>query len=164
MIVVSDNSPLQYLVLIDCIESLPALYGEVLTTPQVIDELRHTKTPAKVRAWLDSIPAWLKIESPAKIEPIEALHIGETSALALARERKADLVLIDERAGTAVARALGIGVIGTLGILIEAGIEGLIDFDFSLGRLNNETPFYASKGLIEAARRILRRKQQEQTE
>jgi predicted nucleic acid-binding protein len=159
MIVVSDNSPLQYLVLIDCIESLPALYGEVLTTPQVIDELRHIKTPPKVRAWLDSIPPWLKIESPLKIEPVEALHIGEVSALSLARERKADLVLIDERAGTNAARALGIGVIGTLGILIEAGIEGLVDFDASLNRLTKETSFYASKGLLESARWIFRDRQ-----
>jgi predicted nucleic acid-binding protein len=41
MIVVSDNSPLQYLVLIECIDALPKLYGNVMTTPQVINELRH---------------------------------------------------------------------------------------------------------------------------
>jgi len=49
MIVVSDNSPLQYLILIECIDALPALYGQVLTAPQVIDELSHVETPDVVR-------------------------------------------------------------------------------------------------------------------
>jgi predicted nucleic acid-binding protein len=52
MIVVSDNSPLQYLILIECIDALPVLYGQVLTTPQVIDELNQAQTPDVVRAWV----------------------------------------------------------------------------------------------------------------
>lgn len=39
MIVVSDTSPLHYLVLIDREFVLPALFGRVLTTPLVMAEL-----------------------------------------------------------------------------------------------------------------------------
>jgi predicted nucleic acid-binding protein len=158
MIVVSDNSPLQYLVLIQCIECLPSLYGEVLTTPQIIQELRHPKTPAPIHAWLDSTPPWLRIESPAAVEAFNNLDAGEASAISLARQRRADLLLIDERAGAQAARATGISVIGTLGVLIEAGLENLIDFDSSLNHLTLQTPFYASRTLIDAARRIYRQR------
>jgi predicted nucleic acid-binding protein len=160
MIVVSDNSPLQYLILIECIDALSSLYGQVLTTPQVIDELNQAATPDAVRSWAKSPPAWLIIESPRKLEFVGTLDVGEASAISLARERRADLVLIDERAGTDTARRVGIPVIGTLGVLIEAGIEQLIDFDRALDLLTAKTSFYASNALIESARRIhLDRKQ-----
>jgi predicted nucleic acid-binding protein len=141
-------------VLIECIEALPELFGQVLTTPQVVAELQQEKTPQIVRAWADSPPAWLIIESPLKIDFHQTLDIGEASAISLALERNANLVLIDERAGTQTARRNGMQTIGTLGLLIEAGLENLVDIEIALERLTTQTSFYASKGLIEATRRI----------
>ncbi len=40
---------------------------------------------------------------------------------------KADLVLMDDRAGVAAARSRGLVVTGTLGILVVAGRRGLIE-------------------------------------
>jgi predicted nucleic acid-binding protein len=160
MIVVSDNSPLQYLILIECIDVLPALYGQVMTTPQVIEELSQTETPDAVRKWAESPPQWLRIESPSKVDFLDLIDIGEASAISLAREQHADLLLIDERAGTEAARHAGIQVVGTLGVLIEAGIERLIDFDAVLNLLTSKTSFYASNNLVEAARRIYRQRKQ----
>lgn len=154
MVVVSDNSPLQYLILLGCADVLHALYEEVTTTPQVVEELSRTATPEAVRAWAAAPPAWLKIEAPATVRFLDLLDLGEASAISLAQERGADLVLIDERAGTETARGVGLRVVGTLGILIEAGLEGLIEFDPTLDRLVAETPFYATRRLTEAARRI----------
>jgi predicted nucleic acid-binding protein len=163
MIVVSDNSPLQYLILIECIDALPALYGQVLTTPQVIQELSQAETPDSVRAWVKSLPVWLKVESPLKVDFLDTIDVGEASAISLAQERDADLVLIDERAGTDAARRVGIQVVGTLGVLIEAGAEGLVDFEAALNQLTTQTSFYASRNLIESARRIfLERKRKQQ--
>jgi predicted nucleic acid-binding protein len=160
MIVVSDNSPLQYLILIECIDALPSLYGRVLTTPEVIEELSQTETPDAVRKWALSPPAWLSIESPLKVDFLDLIDIGEASAISLAQERHADLMLIDERAGTDTARCAGIQVVGTLGVLIEAGVEGLIDFDTTLNLLTSKTSFYASRNLIESARRIYQDRKQ----
>ena len=154
MIVVSDNSPLQYLVLIGCIDSLPALYGQVLTTPQVIAELTHANAPEAVRLWTQALPGWVTVENPTKIELLDTLDIGEASAISLAQERHADLMLIDERAGVEAARRVGLPAVGTLGVLIEAGVEGLIDFNAAIDRLTSETSFYASAHLIASARRI----------
>jgi predicted nucleic acid-binding protein len=48
---------------------------------------------------------------------------------------KADLMLIDERAGAEEARRLGITVTGTLGILARGAERGLIDLSASLTKL-----------------------------
>lgn len=39
MIVVSDTSPLNYLVLLDVVSVLPKLFGEVVVPPAVLTEL-----------------------------------------------------------------------------------------------------------------------------
>jgi predicted nucleic acid-binding protein len=46
---------------------------------------------------------------------------------ALALERHADLILVDERIGRRVAMALGLRVTGLLGVLAEAKRAGLIE-------------------------------------
>ena len=65
----------------------------------------------------------------------QALDIGEREALALARTLSADLVLMDERAGVAVARQLGLAATGTLGVLDLGARRGLIDLADAFTRL-----------------------------
>jgi predicted nucleic acid-binding protein len=100
------------------------------------------------------MPPWMRVESPAHIEFLDTLDIGEASAISLARQRNADLRLVDERAGTRVAPTDGIRAVGTLGVLIDGGLENLLDFDAAIDRLIAQTPFRASASLIEAAHRI----------
>ncbi len=45
MIIVSDTSPLNYLVLIGCVDVLERLFGRVIIPEAVLNELRHEKTP-----------------------------------------------------------------------------------------------------------------------
>lgn len=51
---------------------------------------------------------------------------GESEAIALALEIKADLVLLDDRAARRLAVVLGVPLIGTLGLLLRAKRAGLI--------------------------------------
>lgn len=60
MIVVADTSPLNYLVLINEVELLPVLFGQVLVPQAVFHELQHPKTPAKMRL----LSHWLNMEPP----------------------------------------------------------------------------------------------------
>ncbi len=56
MIIVSDTSPINYLVLIQEIELLPKLFGEVVIPQAVLDELKQTRTLEAVKNWIDSKP------------------------------------------------------------------------------------------------------------
>jgi len=73
VIVVSDTSPLNYLVLIEQVQVLPVLFGRVVVPPAVMAELQHAGTPAVVRAWAASPPPWLEIRPPASTKPLLAL-------------------------------------------------------------------------------------------
>lgn len=158
MIVVSDTGPLRYLVELQAIDLLPQLYGPgaLVTTPEVIRELCLPHFPSAVRQWASALPAWLRVESPHHLHFLDQLDQGEASALSLAREQSADLVLIDERDGTSVARELGLNVYGTLGILALAGARGLIDFEKTLEELATKTLFRKTKADLERARQRYR--------
>jgi len=59
MIIISDTSPLNYLVLIGHVEIVRELYGRVIIPQAVYDELQAPETPPEVQAWLANCPAWL---------------------------------------------------------------------------------------------------------
>ena len=86
MTVVSDASPLNYLVLIGQIDSLAALFGQVLAPPAVIDELRNVRASAAVQAWAMNPPNWLTIQAPQQIDPTTGRGRGEREAISLALE------------------------------------------------------------------------------
>jgi hypothetical protein len=94
MIVVADASPLRYLVLIEGADILPALYGRVLTSPVVLEELSQPHTPDAVRQWAATHPDWLQLRRPsASLAGFPAtLGAGERDAIALAEELHADAI------------------------------------------------------------------------
>ena len=133
--VVSDTSPLHYLVECEAIEILPALFKEVLIPPTVHRELQHQKTPTRVRAWAQTPPAWLKVQAPTTLDRTLNVDEGEREAICLAREVKAVAILMDDRKGRAEAVRWGLRVAGTIGLLETAGQRGLIDFPAAIERL-----------------------------
>jgi len=54
------------------------------------------------------------------------LHRGEAEAIALAAERRADITLIDEQEGRALAAQAGQTVTGVIGVLLRAKLSGAI--------------------------------------
>ena len=76
---------------------------------------------------------------------MQELDLGESEALALALEIRADLILIDEAAGRAMAKRMGVPFIGVFGVLLEAKRSGLIGAVLPLlDRLQNDHGFYLS--------------------
>ena len=126
MIVVSDTSPLNYLVLIEEVEVLPALFGRVVVPPAVVEELQAPGAPDAVKAWIAAPPSWLEVRSPESTGTSLALGRGEREAICLASELSA-LCLIDDRKARREAERMGVRVTGLLGILAEARDRGLID-------------------------------------
>jgi predicted nucleic acid-binding protein len=67
------------------------------------------------------LPAHTVAPDPAVPASLDA---REAQAIALARTLQARLILLDERRGRAVAARLGLPVVGTLTVLIEAKLQG----------------------------------------
>lgn len=130
-VVISDTSPIRALANLGLLGLLPPLFGKILIPQAVALEL--SQPPKGQRGMsLDELEAIAGVEVATVTdwtltERFEAeLDRGESEALALAIELAADLILIDEAAGRAVARREGIPVIGVLGVLLEARHRGLI--------------------------------------
>jgi hypothetical protein len=105
-VVVSDTTPLHYLVLIGQVSVLEKLYGQVIVPPAVLQELGHPSAPPAISAWAKSPPAWLTVQSPALIPPrFDNLDFGERQALALAKEIRADFVLLDDKVPAGLPKA-----------------------------------------------------------
>ena len=65
MTVVSDTSPIDYLVLIELQDVLPALFEQVLIPGAVLRELQSPKGPQEIRKWMASRPSWLEFREVA---------------------------------------------------------------------------------------------------
>jgi predicted nucleic acid-binding protein len=148
MIVVSDTTPLNYPILIGGVEVLPVLFGRVYAPKAVIQELSHPRSPQPIREWAAAPPEWLTIQDPTYRDPTLKLGPGETAAIFLAQELKADWVLLDERKGSREAEIRGLRVASTLGVLEEAGARGLVDYAKARDRLVNETNFYVTDDVL----------------
>jgi predicted nucleic acid-binding protein len=150
--VVADTGPLHYLVLIDAIDILPMLFGRVLIPEIVAVELSHPATPSAVRTFLHAAPPWLerRPEHPISlgVGVTPQRDAGERAAIGLAQLVGAHLLLIDDRAGDAAARARGLETIGTIGLLVRATRLGLVDLRGAFTRLR-ETNFRCRPELLD---------------
>lgn len=149
MIVVADTSPLRYLILIEYVHVLPALYGHVVVTPAVIGELNQERTPDLVKTWLSNMPGWLHVQAPVRAlaSPGTVLGAGEREAIALAAELSADALLMDDRDARQEAERLGVPVLGTLRVLVDASEHGFAHLSTAFDRLRR-TNFRASEQLL----------------
>jgi predicted nucleic acid-binding protein len=151
MIVVADTGPLNYLILIGHIDILEVLYGEVVIPPAVQDEMLDRSAPAVVRSWINNPPRWLEVRTPGHIDTRldQALDDGELEAITLAQNSGHDtLLLIDELPGRQEAVRMGLQIIGTLGVLLEAHKRSLLDLRVAIDRLRLTT-FKASDSLLQ---------------
>lgn len=131
MTVISDTSAITNLAAIDYLHLLPKLYEKVTIPTAVYHELVNVDPPEPGTREVQK-EFWFDVRSITQREVVEHLQdeakldLGESEAIALALELKADLLLIDERRGRAEADRLGLKITGLLGILIEAKSRCLI--------------------------------------
>lgn len=149
MIIVSDTSPLRYLVEIDAIDVLPKMFGTVYTTPTIVEELKFAHFPEAVRTWAASLPAWLIVVSPREaLAEAAKIHAGEAEAIALALEKHADRLLIDDDDAKRFAKSLNLRPLGTLAVLAVAAELGHIRLPDAIERLLR-TRFRVTRELID---------------
>ena len=128
-VVVSDATPLNYLVLINALELLPRLFSSVLIPLAVAAELSSESAPPAVMDLVQALPPWLQVVSPKHVDYSLGLDAGETEAIALAMELGIKPILMDERKGRRVATQHGLVTLGTLAVLAESAVRGWIDFE-----------------------------------
>src|ERR1044072_2542168 len=149
MIVVSDTTPINYLILIDQINPLKDLYGRLILPEPVHAEMQRLETPEKVRQWIGSKPDWVEVRRTSISDPTLNLGAGERDAILVAQELGANLILMDDRKGRQAAIKRGLAVSGTLAVLVTAARHDLIDPPIVIRQLL-QTSFRAPAKLIQS--------------
>lgn len=117
MKVVSNSSPLIFLSAIGMLDLLKAEFGEIIVPEAVYDEVTSNELKGSNEV---KHAEWVKVEAVKKSDVLSFLPMldrGEESAIVLAIEQDADLVLLDDLAGRRAAMMQGLNVMGTLGFL-----------------------------------------------
>ena len=124
MIVVSDTTPLISLLKINRIDLLEKLFGDVLIPQAVFDELtvdERFRLEDQIRQTkFIAVKPVNNPESASILKRATGLDQGESEAIVLTDELKADLLLMDEAKGRNVSAQMGIRIMGTIGILMAA--------------------------------------------
>lgn len=151
MRVVSNTSPISYVVILNQIELLPFLFGAVTIPNAVRDELSAHKAPLKVQEWITSPPEWLKIQFVTSQYGADLMKVdaGERAAISLAEEIEADLVLLDDLEARLLANKRGLTITGVLGILDRAADREEINFVTVMKQLQ-KTNFRTSNTIVRA--------------
>jgi len=148
MIVVADTSPVLHLARIGRLDLIPAVFGNVIVPRAVWSELIQPGTRPDVVAAVQAA-AWIEVLDDPGGQDL-GLDPGETAAINLATLMHADAVLIDERRGRGVAVALGLTVIGTLGILAGAKRRHVVDRLRPIVEELRADGFWIADSLVEA--------------
>lgn len=127
MHIVCDTSPITNLLQIGQLDILKTLFNEIIIPQSVYTELvnyENQKDELKSRSWIIVKAA----QDKSEVQSLEKeLDTGEAEAIVLAKEIKADVLIIDERKGRKIAEQYGLKIIGLLGILISAKKKGHLD-------------------------------------
>ena len=153
-IVIADASPLIALARLDGLGWLRALFNEVLVTETVIGEVLTGSFAASEERIDQAIAAgWLRVVPCLSNTPaLPDLDEGEAASIRLALELGGEsLLLIDERAGRAVAQELGLEVAGTAAVIGLAKQKGLIASARSVFEALHASDFRIAAAVIQTA-------------
>ena len=131
MIVISDTTPIISLLKINRLDLLQKLFGSVQIPRGVFAELTDNERYSK-EADVVKQSEFIKIIDEIDdnyvtlIRRSTGLDLGESQAIYLSDNNKADLLLMDELRGREVARLMGIRIMGTIGVLGLAYQETLL--------------------------------------
>ena len=146
---VSNTGPILHLSEIIALSALEIFVSTVIPQ-EVADELIKNKLniPKKIRS------ISLKSEGKDKAKIIAYQHnldLGESCALALTLQEKADYFLTDDLDARSTAREYNLNVHGTIGVLLRAYKKGIINKKTALekiSKIQNNSSLFITKDLI----------------
>lgn len=150
MRVVSNTSPLSALAVIGRLDILREQFGVIRIPHAVWSELSRLEHLTGKRTLEQAREVgWLEVQTVANRSLVDVLGVtldaGESEAIAMAVELPAELLIMDESAGRAMARSLNLGIAGTLGVLLKAKRDGKISsLANEMDRLVNEAGFFVT--------------------
>lgn len=113
--------------------------------------MAHPNAPENVRSWAASPPVWVTVRSADEdiLAGIGGLGSGESSAIALAVELRADAVLLDDRKAVREALKEGLNVLSTFALLELASRNGLIEFRSVIDDLSKTSFHFPPQEIVE---------------
>ena len=151
--VIVNATPLIILSHIGHLAILRSLYTEIIIPRAVYKEV-CAKPDSACRQIKDNLD-WVQVRDishPMDRQMYQArLHAGEVEVMILARETEADLLIIDDNAAKKTAKYLGFTVTGTLGVLLKAKRQGLVQEVRPLLEAMRKNGFYVSSTVIKMA-------------
>lgn len=126
MIVVANTTPIISLAAINRLDILEKMFGKIVIAEAVYNEMK-----AKRNYGYDEVDSgFIEVKSIQgvlyKDFLLSELDLGEAETIILAKELKADFVIIDESLGYKIANNVGLTAIRTLSILLRAKQRGFI--------------------------------------
>lgn len=144
--IISDTSCLIILSNIGQLELLHKMYGEIVITPEILEEYQ------------DVVPDWIVVQtvSDKYRQRILELQIdkGEASAIALALEIPGSTLILDDKKARKVAQSLNLIFTGTIGVIVKAKLSGIIPEVKSILEMIKKTNFRISAELEIAALKL----------
>ena len=152
-LLVADSGPLIALARLGLLSLPSRLFREVQVTAAVWEEVTRGPDTSQLQALHAAMQAGQLrlVPDPTSIPmPVTRarLDLGERSAIALALTQGA-AVLVDEKRGRAVASALGLHVLGTLGLLVRARDAGIVDRVRPLAEALLQGGYHLARPLVE---------------
>ena len=143
--VISDTGPLIHLSEIDLIKALDA-FKEIYIPEEVNNELKRNRIDKNVFNNVKIANLGPKFKDVAEIIVNKfSLDLGEAQAIALSLQEKADYFLTDDLDARTVANAHNIEAHGTVGIILRAFREKIINKKLALEKINE---LYTSSSLF----------------
>jgi len=126
--IVSDTTPLISLLKLNRLELLQNLYSQIYIPTAVYKEIEAGKSKEYYKDlskidWINIV----EIQNKQALKYFLDLDAGEAEAIVLATELNAGLIILDEKLGRFHAKHADLKVTGTIGVLIKAKTDGLIE-------------------------------------
>ncbi|MFT4758348.1 MAG: putative nucleic acid-binding protein [Paraglaciecola sp.] len=152
-VIISDAGPIFSLAIIDKLEILDKLFDEIYIPKAVWEELTRDKTTAHYQRIVDYFKDKTK-EISGFNDLTFVMDYGESEAVILYKELKANYLLIDDKKARDIAENFGIQCIGTIGILSIARERKMIDELKTLFEVFLQNKRYYSLKLLNAILKI----------
>jgi predicted nucleic acid-binding protein len=128
VIIVADSSPLISFAILKKLDILLELFEDILIPNAVFKEISSWHKPFSKELEAFSKQHVKKVQNTIAVSVISKdLDKGESEAIVLALENNIPDILIDDHKGRRIAKINGLYPIGTIGVLIQAKHQGMIE-------------------------------------